>query len=136
MSYITKQIYPGTSFYELSFYKKTLFYHDHKYLTFYCFHLSYTLYSCETRSFYDTYAEMKQFSGATCTCCKIHLLVATPFLSFPPPSLLSSASTPVPSLPIFQGFGSGSVSRYAWIRINLSCWIRTRIQEGKNDPQK
>jgi hypothetical protein len=29
-----------------------------------------------------------------------------------------------------QGFGSGS----AWIRINLSCWIR--IQEGKNDPQK
>jgi hypothetical protein len=22
------------------------------------------------------------------------------------------------------------------IRINLSCWIRIRIQEGKNDPQK
>jgi hypothetical protein len=32
--------------------------------------------------------------------------------------------------PLRQGFGSGS----AWIRINLSCWIR--IQEGKNDPQK
>jgi hypothetical protein len=29
-----------------------------------------------------------------------------------------------------QGFGSGS----AWIRINLSCWIR--IQDGKNDPKK
>ncbi len=28
------------------------------------------------------------------------------------------------------GFGSES----AWIRINLSCWIRIRIQEGKNDP--
>ncbi len=28
-----------------------------------------------------------------------------------------------------QGFGSGS----AWIRFNLSCWIRIRIQEGKND---
>jgi hypothetical protein len=26
-----------------------------------------------------------------------------------------------------QGFGSGS----AWIRINLICWIRIRIQEGK-----
>jgi hypothetical protein len=33
-----------------------------------------------------------------------------------------------------QGCGSGSGS--AWIRINLSCWIRIRIQEGKNDPQK
>ncbi len=33
-----------------------------------------------------------------------------------------------------QGFGS--VSGSAWIRINLSCWIRIRIQEGKNDPQK
>ena len=41
-----------------------------------------------------------------------------------------------------QGFGSGPGS--AWIRINLSCWIRTayklrmriRIQEGKNDPKK
>ncbi len=31
-----------------------------------------------------------------------------------------------------QGFGSGSGS--AWIRINLSFYIR--IQEGKNDPQK
>ncbi len=31
-----------------------------------------------------------------------------------------------------QGFGSGS----AWIRINLNCWIRIRIQEGKNGPQK
>ncbi len=39
-----------------------------------------------------------------------------------------------------QGFGSGS----AWIRINLSCWIRIRIQiadpdpdpGGQNDPQK
>jgi hypothetical protein len=40
-----------------------------------------------------------------------------------------------------QGFGSGS----AWIRINLSCWIRIRIQiadpdpdpgGGKNDPKK
>ncbi len=31
-----------------------------------------------------------------------------------------------------QGCGSGS----AWIRINLSCWIRIRIQKGKNDPQK
>ncbi len=29
-----------------------------------------------------------------------------------------------------QGFGSGS----ALIRINLSCWIRIGIQEGKNDP--
>ncbi len=27
-----------------------------------------------------------------------------------------------------QGCGSG----YGWIRINLSCWIRIRIQEGKN----
>ncbi len=34
-----------------------------------------------------------------------------------------------------QGFGSGSVSGSAWIRINLSCWIRIRIQEGKNDPK-
>ncbi len=35
-----------------------------------------------------------------------------------------------------QGCGSGSVSgtESAWIRINLSCWIR--IQEGKNYPQK
>jgi hypothetical protein len=31
--------------------------------------------------------------------------------------------------PFQQGCGSGS----AWIRINLSCWIR--IQEGINDPQ-
>jgi hypothetical protein len=23
----------------------------------------------------------------------------------------------------------------AWIRFNLSCWIRIRIQEGKNDLQ-
>ncbi len=35
-------------------------------------------------------------------------------------------------VPHRQGFGSGS----AWIRINLSCWIRIRIQEGKNEPQK
>jgi hypothetical protein len=28
-----------------------------------------------------------------------------------------------------QGCGSGSV----WILINLSCWIRIRIQEGKNN---
>ncbi len=34
-------------------------------------------------------------------------------------------------LPNDQVCGSGS----AWIRINLSCWIRIRIQEGKNDPQ-
>ncbi len=36
-----------------------------------------------------------------------------------------------------QGFGSvsGSASGSAWIRINLSFWIRIRIQEGKNDPQ-
>ncbi len=34
------------------------------------------------------------------------------------------------------GFGAGSVSGSAWICINLSCWIRIRIQEGKNDPQK
>ncbi len=33
--------------------------------------------------------------------------------------------------PFWQGCGSGS----AWIRINLSCWIRIRIQEGKNDPK-
>ncbi len=38
------------------------------------------------------------------------------------------------ALPGMQGFGSGSVS--AWIRINLSCWIRIRIQEDKNDPKK
>jgi hypothetical protein len=24
----------------------------------------------------------------------------------------------------------------AWIRINLSCWIRIGIQKGKNNPQK
>ncbi len=51
-----------------------------------------------------------------------------------------------------QGFGSGTVSGSAWIRINLSCWIRIRIriqiadpdpdpgghriQEGKNYPKK
>jgi hypothetical protein len=29
-----------------------------------------------------------------------------------------------------QGFGSGS----AWIRINLSCWIRIRIQIADPDP--
>ena len=33
-----------------------------------------------------------------------------------------------------QGFGSGSGS--AWIRVNLSCWIRIRIQEGKNDQKR
>jgi hypothetical protein len=31
-----------------------------------------------------------------------------------------------------QSCGSGS----AWIRINMSCWIRIRIQEGKNYPQQ
>jgi hypothetical protein len=31
-----------------------------------------------------------------------------------------------------QGFGSGSVS--GWIRINLSCWIRIRIQIVDRDP--
>ncbi len=31
---------------------------------------------------------------------------------------------------IQQGFGSGS----AWIRINLSCWIRIRIQIADPDP--
>ena len=36
--------------------------------------------------------------------------------------------------PSYQGFGSGSGSGSAWIRINLSCWIR--IQEGKNGPKK
>jgi hypothetical protein len=30
----------------------------------------------------------------------------------------------------FQGFGSGS----AWIRINLSCWIRNSIQNADPDP--
>ncbi len=60
--------------------------------------------------------------------------------------------TPIPGMPPLspprityeQGFGSEFGS--AWIRINLSCWIRiririqipgrNRIQEGKNDPQK
>ena len=31
-----------------------------------------------------------------------------------------------------QGFGS--VSGSAWIRINLSCWIRIRIQIADPDP--
>ncbi len=31
-----------------------------------------------------------------------------------------------------QGFGTGSGS--AWIRINLSCWIRIRIQIADPDP--
>ncbi len=35
-----------------------------------------------------------------------------------------------------QGCGSGSGSWSAWIRINLSCWVRIQIQEGKKDPQK
>ncbi len=33
--------------------------------------------------------------------------------------------------PSVQGCASGS----AWIRINLSSWVRIRIQEAKNDPQ-
>jgi hypothetical protein len=33
-----------------------------------------------------------------------------------------------------QGFGSGSVSGSAWIRINLSCWIRIRIRIQIADP--
>ena len=33
----------------------------------------------------------------------------------------------------FQGFGS--VSGSAWIPVNLSCWIRIRIQEEKNGPK-
>jgi hypothetical protein len=33
-----------------------------------------------------------------------------------------------------QGVGSGSVSGSAWIRINLSCWIRIRIQIADPDP--
>ena len=33
-----------------------------------------------------------------------------------------------------QGFGSGSVSESAWIRIILSCWIRIRIQIADPDP--
>jgi hypothetical protein len=33
-----------------------------------------------------------------------------------------------------QGFGSGSVSGSAWIRINLSCWIRIRTQIADPDP--
>ena len=44
----------------------------------------------------------------------------------------------------FSNHGCGSVSGSAWIRINLSCWIRIRIQiadadpdpGGQNDPQK
>jgi hypothetical protein len=35
---------------------------------------------------------------------------------------------------INQGFGSGSVSGSAWIRINLSCWIRIRIQIADPGP--
>jgi hypothetical protein len=39
------------------------------------------------------------------------------------------------------GPGAGQSQAGLWIRIrmvriNLSCWIRIRIQEGKNDPQK
>ncbi len=33
-----------------------------------------------------------------------------------------------------QGFGSGSGSVSGWIRINLSCWIRIRIQIADPDP--
>ncbi len=33
-----------------------------------------------------------------------------------------------------QGFGSGSLSGFAWIRINLSCWIRIRIRIQIADP--
>jgi hypothetical protein len=56
----------------------------------------------------------------------------------------------VPSIPdLVRGFGSDSGSGSIGnclvrirpgfrirIRINLSCWIRIRIQEGKNDPLK
>ncbi len=37
-------------------------------------------------------------------------------------------------LGFLQGFGSGSVSGSAWIRINLSCWIRIRIRIQIADP--
>jgi hypothetical protein len=37
------------------------------------------------------------------------------------------------SIKFVQGFGSGSVSGSAWIRINLSCWIRIRIQIADPD---
>jgi hypothetical protein len=40
----------------------------------------------------------------------------------------------VPVISVSTRHGFGSVSGSAWIRINLSCWIR--IQVGKNDPQK
>jgi hypothetical protein len=40
----------------------------------------------------------------------------------------------IKSLGGIQGFGSGSVSGSAWIRINLSCWIRIRIQIADPDP--
>jgi hypothetical protein len=43
-------------------------------------------------------------------------------------SLPNKVKTP---LVPYQGCGSGS----AWIRINLSFWIRIRIEEGKNDPE-
>jgi hypothetical protein len=39
-----------------------------------------------------------------------------------------TAPEETPKAVLGKGCGSGS----AWIRINLSCWIR--IQEGKNDP--
>jgi hypothetical protein len=54
-------------------------------------------------------------------------------ISFPkrPPEAVPSPNPPSPpaNMSYRQGCGSGS----AWIRINLSCWIR--IQECKNDLQ-
>jgi hypothetical protein len=55
------------------------------------------------------------------------LLLLFPYF-FPDPDLVALSSD--------QGCGSVSGSGSAWIRINLSCWIWIRIQEGKNDPQK
>ncbi len=49
-------------------------------------------------------------------------------------SFVSSAWNEIPLLRGVFFQGCGSVSWSAWIRINLSCWIR--IQEGKNDSQK
>jgi hypothetical protein len=50
--------------------------------------------------------------------------------------ILKRTSIQSHSFTSFQGFGSVSGSGSAWIRINLSCWIRIRIQEGQNDPKK
>jgi hypothetical protein len=49
------------------------------------------------------------------------------FLGLLDPDPLVRGMDPDPSI---QGFGSGS----AWIRINLSCWIRIRIQIADPDP--